>query len=78
MSILAVATGSPVILDQKVIDGRYSWKVQIPLLVSYQSPNEQTQNKVVAMMIISRVPTVDMPKGIAIVSFIASESGPTT
>ena len=71
--VSAVATGTPVILDQAVIDGRYSWKVQIPLLVSYQSPNEQTQKPVIAMMIISRVPTVDKPKGIAIVSFIASE-----
>jgi intracellular multiplication protein IcmL len=39
--VSAVATGTPVILDQAVIGGRYSWKVQIPLLVSYQSPNEQ-------------------------------------
>jgi intracellular multiplication protein IcmL len=73
--VSAVATGTPVILDQAVINGRYSWKVQIPLLVSYQSPNEQTQKPVILMMIISRVPTVDMPKGIAIVSFVASEGG---
>jgi len=73
--VSAVATGTPVILDQAIINGRYSWKVQIPLLVSYQSPNEQTQRAVIVMMIISRVPTVDMPKGIAIVSFVASEGG---
>lgn len=73
--VSAVATGTPVILDQAIIDGRYSWKVQIPLLISYQSPNEQTQKPVIVMMIVSRVPTVDMPKGIAIVSFIASEGG---
>lgn len=71
--VSAVPTGTPVILDQAVIDGRYSWKVQIPLLVSYQSPNEQTQKPVVVTMIISRVPTVDKPKGIAIVSFVAAE-----
>jgi len=70
--VSAVATGTPVILDQAVINGRYSWKVQIPLLVTYQSPNEQTQQPVIVTMIISRVPTVDMPKGIAIVSFVAS------
>jgi len=76
--VSAVATGTPVILDQAVIDGRYSWKVQIPLLVSYQSPNEQTQKPVIIMMIISRVPTVDKPKGIAIVSFVASEGSVTS
>ncbi len=71
--VSAVATGTPVILDQAVVEGRYSWKIQIPLLVSYQSPNEQTQKPVIVMMIVSRVPTVDMPKGIAIVSFVVSE-----
>lgn len=76
--VSAVATGTPVILDQAVIDGRYSWKIQIPLLVSYQSPNEQTQKPVIIMMIVSRVPTVDMPKGIAIVSFVASEGSVTS
>jgi intracellular multiplication protein IcmL len=70
--VSAVATGTPVILDQAIIEGKYSWKVQIPLLVTYQSPNEQTQQPMVVTMIISRVPTVDMPKGIAIVSFISS------
>ncbi|CAL7959962.1 intracellular multiplication protein IcmL [Gammaproteobacteria bacterium] len=70
--VSAVATGTPVILDQAVISGRYSWKVQIPLLVTYQSPNEQTQQAMIVTMIISRVPTVDMPKGIAIVSFVSS------
>lgn len=70
--VSAVATGTPVILDQAVINGRYSWKVQIPLLVTYQSPNEQTQQAMVVTIIVSRVPTVDMPKGIAIVSFVSS------
>lgn len=70
--VSAVATGTPVILEQGVVGGRYAWKVQMPLLVTYQSPNEQTQQPVTVAMIISRVPTVDMPKGIAVVSFIAS------
>jgi intracellular multiplication protein IcmL len=70
--VSAVATGTPVILDQAVISGRYSWKVQVPLLVTYQSPNEQTRQSMIVTMIISRVPTVDMPKGIAIVSFVSS------
>lgn len=70
--VSAVATGTPVILDQGVIGGRYAWKVQIPLLVTYQSPNEQTQQPITILMIISRVPTVDTPKGIAIVSFVSS------
>lgn len=70
--VSAVATGTPVILDQAVVNGIYAWKVQIPLLVTYQSPNEQTQQSMIITIIVSRVPTVDMPKGIAIVSFVSS------
>lgn len=70
--VSAVATGTPVILDQAVVNGVYAWKVQIPLLVTYQSPNEQTQQSMIITIIVSRVPTVDMPKGIAIVSFVSS------
>jgi intracellular multiplication protein IcmL len=70
--VTAVATGTPVILDQGVISGRYAWKVQIPILVTYQSPNEQTQQPLIVLLTISRVPTVDNPKGIAIVQFVSS------
>lgn len=73
--VSAVATGTPVILDQAVINSRYAWKVQLPLLVTYQSPNEQTQQAMIVTIIVSRVPTVDMPKGIAIVSFVSSTAG---
>lgn len=72
--VSAVATGTPVITDQSVISGRYTWKVQIPLLVTYLSPSEQTQQSMVVTIIISRVPTTDIPKGIAIISFVSSAS----
>ena len=68
----SVATGAPVILDQGVINGRYAWKVQMPLLVTYQSSTEQIQQSLIITMVVSRVPTVDMPRGIAIVSFVAA------
>lgn len=70
--VSAVATAAPVILDQGVINGRYAWKVQMPLLVTYQSASEQTQQPIVVTMVVSRVPTVNMPRGIAIASFISS------
>jgi len=70
--VSAVATAAPVILDQGVINGRYAWKVQMPLLVTYQSASEQTQQPVVVTIVVSRVPTVNMPRGIAIASFVSS------
>lgn len=70
--VSAVATGVPVLLDQGIINGRYAWKVQLPILVSYQSSSENTQQPLLVTMVISRVPTLNIPRGIAIVSFVAS------
>lgn len=70
--VSAVATAAPVILEQGVINGRYAWKVQMPLLITYQGSGEQTQQPVVVTMVISRVPTYNMPTGIAVASFVSS------
>ncbi|MFA6409017.1 MAG: type IVB secretion system apparatus protein IcmL/DotI [Gammaproteobacteria bacterium] len=71
--VSAVATGAPVILDQGLVNDRYAWKVQLPILVTYQSATENTQQPLVVTMVVSRVPTLNTPRGIAIASFV---SGP--
>ncbi len=71
--VSAVATGAPTILDQGVVGGRYVWKVSLPILVTYNSGSEQTQQPQVVTMIISRVSTVNHPDGIAVVSYVAQE-----
>ncbi|KPJ67706.1 MAG: type IV secretion protein DotI [Coxiella sp. DG_40] len=72
--VSAVATGAPVILDQGVVGGYYVWKVNMPLLVTYESPSELTQHPMVVTMIVSRVSPINYPDGIAIASFVAAES----
>jgi intracellular multiplication protein IcmL len=68
----AVPTGSPVLLNRGVINGRYSWKVRLPMLVTYQSQSQTFQQPLMVTMMVARVPNVNDPKGIAIVQFIAS------
>lgn len=70
----AVATGAPVVLDQGVVSGRYVWKVSMPILVNYESVSELTQHPMVVTMIISRVSPVNYPDGIAVMSYVATES----
>lgn len=69
--VSAVATGAPVILDQGIIDGIYTWKVQMPMLVSYQSASTLTQQQVMVTMIIQRVSTLSSFRGVGISSLIA-------
>ena len=73
--VSAVATRAPIILQKGVLNGRYSWRVQMPILVTYQSASEFTQQNNVVTMLITRVSTLNSPRGIGISQFVV---GPAT
>ncbi|HAU1154399.1 TPA: type IV secretion protein DotI [Legionella pneumophila] len=68
--VSAVATRAPIILQKGVLNGRYSWRVQMPILVTYQSASEFTQQSNVVTMLITRVSTLNSPRGIGISQFV--------
>jgi intracellular multiplication protein IcmL len=70
--VSAVATGAPVILDQGVINGAYTWTVQMPMLVTYQSASQVARQNIVVKMVIQRISTLNSARGIGISSFVAS------
>ncbi len=73
LTVNAVATGAPIIIDQGVIGGKYKWKVQLPILITYESANTKITQPTIVTMIISRVSTLETVKGIAIDAFYMSE-----
>jgi intracellular multiplication protein IcmL len=73
--VSAVATRAPIILQKGLLNGRYSWRVQMPILVTYQSASEFTQQNNVVTMLITRVSTLNSPRGIGIAQFVV---GPAT
>lgn len=70
--VSAVATGAPVVLEQGLILGTYTWRVQMPLLITYQSASQFSQQAVTVTMLITRVSTLDSPLGIGIAQFIVA------
>ena len=68
--VSAVATRAPIILQKGVLNGSYSWRVQMPILVTYQSASEFTQQNNVVTMLIKRVSTLNSPRGIGIAQFV--------
>jgi intracellular multiplication protein IcmL len=68
--VSAVATRAPVILQKGLLNGRYSWRIQMPVLVTYQSASEFTQQNNVVTMLITRVSTLNSPRGIGISQFV--------
>lgn len=70
--VSAVVNGAAIISNQGVLEGAYSWRVQIPFLVTYQSAQAAAQAKYMVLITIVRVPTMTNPLGIGIDSFVMS------
>lgn len=70
--VSAVATGAPVILKKDILNGVYSWRVQMPILVTYQSASEFSQQNVLVTLLIKRISTLNSPRGIGISQIILS------
>lgn len=68
----AVPAGAPVINSSGVVaDGRYGWRVEMPLIVTYQSASGANSSTFVLEAIVQRVPESENPRGLAIGQIIA-------
>lgn len=66
-----IVSGPPVISNEGPLPGvGYSWRVQIPFLVTYQSANATTKENFYVVLTIVRVPTSVNPQGIGIDQFL--------
>lgn len=68
--VSAVATRAPIILQKGLLNGVYSWRIQMPILVTYQSASEFTQTPNIVTMLITRISTLNSPRGIGISQFV--------
>lgn len=73
LTVSAVATGAPVVLDEGIVNGVYKWKVQLPILITYESASTKISQPSLVTMLVTRVSTLETPKGIAIDGFYMSE-----
>lgn len=71
--IVSAATTSPAtIVGKSITNGRYTWRVQMPIQVTYQSPTEYTQQNNLVTLVITRVSTLNTPQGIGIAQFVVA------
>lgn len=74
MVVSAVATMAPVILQKGLLNGRYAWRIQMPILVTYQSASEFSQQNNVVTLLVTRISTLNSPRGIGISQFVVAPS----
>lgn len=67
--VSAVAYRVPVVLAQGNLSGQRTWKIQVPLLVTYQSASDRVTNRYIITMLIVQQPTWRFPNGYGIQQF---------
>lgn len=66
----AVVTGSPVIEKKAVLNGRFVWEVQMPMMITYTSVKKTIRQPLKITLLVERVSVVDSPYRIAINQFL--------
>lgn len=69
--VSSVISKSPVILASMIVNGRFTWRVQMELLIKFTSASEVTHESLIVTMDIQRMPTLDVAQGIQITNFVA-------
>lgn len=72
----AVAIGPAIIVSEGEQRSGYTWQIQVPLLVRYQSASVNETRIQIVNVLVTQVPTSDATKGIGIAQYIAREAGP--
>jgi intracellular multiplication protein IcmL len=65
----ATLTGKPTILEKKVRNGIYSWKIQVPLLATYENESKLIKQHLIVTMLVVRD---NSPNGLGISHFVAT------
>jgi intracellular multiplication protein IcmL len=72
--VSAVLTGAPIITNKYELGGRYTWEVQMPVLVTYQSAADRINQNFIITLEIRRISTLDNVYGVGISKFVAQQA----
>lgn len=67
LSVSAVVTHAPVIIASGIVEGKATWKIEFPMLISYESSQGvETTQDLIASVMVCRAPTATTPRGVVI------------
>ena len=69
--VSAAPASAPVLISEGLVNGRYQWQVQIPLVVTYQAGSSVRSDKLLVTLLLVRVPKLESPNGVGIEQWIA-------
>ncbi|HBH25894.1 MAG TPA: type IV secretion protein IcmL [Rhodospirillaceae bacterium] len=68
--LTTVPSQAPMIESQGPMNGMYTWVVQIPVVLTYQSGNIRDPHRYTLRVVIVRVPELESPYGVGIQKFV--------
>lgn len=75
--VSSVAIGPAIILREENKKGNHSWRIQVPLLVRYQSASVNETRQQLVEILVTQVSTRDAPKGIGIAQYVVQSISTT-
>ena len=69
----AVPTEAGVIVAKGLLKGVYVWKIQVPILVTYQAAKSSVSQNLLVTLLVVRRSVLSHPKGLAVAQFLAEE-----
>lgn len=69
--VSAAPASAPILISEGVVNGRYQWQVQVPLVVTYQAGSSIRDDKMLVTLLLVRVPKLESPNGVGIEQWIA-------
>lgn len=73
LTVQAVPSGAPIITREGLLNGRYSWQIQMPILVTYISLSQEYHEQLLLTILVQRVSTLDSKYGIGIAQLVAQQ-----
>ena len=69
----AVPAAAGVVVAKGKLGGIYAWKIQVPVLVTYQAAKSSVSQNLVVTLLVVRRSVLSHPKGLAVSQFLAVE-----
>ena len=69
--VTAAPQGAPIIVKEGLSAGRYQWRIQVPLILTYQSGARTRSDRLLVTLVVVRMPRLESPNGIGIEHWIA-------
>jgi intracellular multiplication protein IcmL len=69
--VTAAPQGAPILQSEGLVNGRYQWVIELPLILSYQSGTRVKSDSLLVTLVVVRVPRLESPNGVGIEQWIA-------